>query len=74
MGPGDAKGTAANTGRGLAAGEEVLGQDSRTELARPRAPVAMRTSLSLSAPLRPSGKDRSGLHRFLHPFWFLDGF
>lgn len=55
MGPGDAKGTAANTCRGLAAGEEMLGQDSRTELALPLATGGKEEaseSLWASSPLR----------------------
>lgn len=55
MGPGDAKGTAANTYRGLAAGEEMLGQDSRTELALPLATGGneeVSESLWVSSPLR----------------------
>lgn len=75
MGPGDSKGRAATICLSLAAGEEVLGQDSRTELVLPLAYwVAMEKSLSLSGTLCPVEKDRAGLDPFYHPFWFLDGF
>lgn len=51
VGPGDSRGRAANIYLSLAAGEEVLGQDSRTELALPLASwVATRKSLGLSTP------------------------